>query len=161
MRIETKLLAILNDIKTAGRLTSVTYQSPAKSNVETDTMTAPMAVLYVVTDHKLDLKRNSARETAEVNLFLLNRNTRLDWDGVGATAYIDAMAQVALEVVARVKADTTMRIDSDQLDVRSVFDLNDTNLAGVSLQFTLTELQGQCISIPQPTPTPDEDNTED
>ena len=157
MRIETTLLTILNGIKEAGRLQSVTYQQPFKANIDTASMTAPMAVLYVITDHKLDIRKGTARESAEVNIFLMDRNTRLDYDGTTATAaYIDSMAAVGIEVIARIRQDSTIRIDSDAVEVKSVFDQDDTNLAGVSLQFRCTETQGVCISIPQP--DNDEDN---
>lgn len=124
-------------------LLSWQYNRPARVNVENDYTKTPTAVLYCITDW--ETATDLAREVASVSVGFLDVNPEIDWDGISTDAIIDAMKSVAFDFVARINAAGVVEITTDRVRVRSVFDSDDRNLAGVYLQLELREVQGECI----------------
>lgn len=145
MNIVTHLTGILEAMvqSTASPLLSWQYNRPARANVENDYTKTPTAVMFCITDW--ETATDLAREVASVTVGFLDVNPEIDWDGISTDAIIDAMKSVAFDFVARINAAGVVEITTDRVRVRSVFDTNDRNLAGVYLQMDLREVQGECM----------------
>lgn len=145
MNIVTHLTGILEAMaqSAASPLRSWQYNRPARANVENDYTTTPTAVMYCITDWESET--DMAREVASVTVGFLEVNPEVDWDGVATDTIIDSMKSVAFDFVSRVNAGGVVEITTDRVRVRSVFDTDDRNLAGVFLQMELREVQGECM----------------
>lgn len=145
MNIVTHLTGILEAMvqSTASPLLSWQYNRPARANVENDYTKTPTAVMFCITDW--ETATDLAREVASVTVGFLDVNPEIDWDGISTDAIIDAMKSVAFDFVARINAAGVVEITTDRVRVRSVFDTDDRNLAGVYLQMDLREVQGECM----------------
>lgn len=145
MNIVTHLTGILEAMvqSQTSTLKSWQYNRPARANVENDYTKTPTAVLYCITDW--ETATDLAREVASVTVGFLDVNPEIDWDGISTDAIIDAMKSVAFDFVARINAAGVVEITTDRVRVRSVFDTNDRNLAGVFLQMELREVGGECM----------------
>lgn len=142
---------------------SVVYQWAAKANVELDTTAHPVAVLYLFRDGSIDLTEGVYREIAEVNVLFLTHQSQLSFDGTANDALLSDMIDVATEFVARLLDDGTCEVIGNEIVVRGIYDFDDKNTTGVSLQFRVRELQGHCLTPtePEPEPEPNEDNQQD
>ena len=145
MNIVTHLTGILEAMvqSAASPLKSWQYNRPTRVNVENDYTNTPTAVFYCITDW--ETSTDLAREVASVTVGFLEVNPEIDWDGTATEAIIDAMKSVAFDFVARINAAGVVEITTDRVRVRSVFDTNDRNLAGVFLQMELREVVGECM----------------
>lgn len=145
MNIVTHLTGILEAMvqSSASPLKSWQYNRPARVNVENDYTKTPTAVFYCIADWETSTEL--AREVASVTVGFLEVNHEIDWDGTATDAIIDAMKSVAFDFVARINAAGVVEITTDRVRVRSVFDTNDRNLAGVFLQMELREVGGECM----------------
>lgn len=145
MNIVTHLTGILEAMvqSTASPLLSWQYNRPARANVENDYTKTPTAVMFCITDWVTDT--DLARELASVTVGFLQQNPEIDWDGITTDTIIDDMKGVALDFVARINAAGVVEITTDRVRVRSVFDSDDRNLAGVFLQMELREVGGECM----------------
>lgn len=145
MNIVTHLTGILEAMvqSTASPLLSWQYNRPARANVENDYTKTPTAVMFCITDWVTDT--DMAREIASVTVGFLQVNPEVDWDGMATDTIIDNMKAVAFDFIARVNSAGVVEITADTVRVRSVFDTDDRNLAGVYLQMDLREVQGECM----------------
>lgn len=145
MNIVQHLTGILEAMSqsTASPLKSWQYNRPARVNVENDYTNTPTAVMYCITDWETET--DLARELASVTVGFLQQNPEIDWDGISTDVIIDAMKSVAFDFVARINAAGVVEITTDRVRVRSVFDTDDRNLAGVFLQMELREVGGECM----------------
>lgn len=145
MNIVTHLTGILEAMvqSTACPLKSWQYNRPARANVENDYTKTPTAVLYCITDW--ETATDLAREVASVTVGFLQVNPEFDWYGMATDTIIDNMKAVAFDFIARVNSAGVVEITTDRVRVRSVFDTNDRNLAGVFLQMELREVGGECM----------------
>lgn len=144
--INTNILSILNSYVESGDLAAVVYNSPTKANVDLDTTAHPVAVLYILRDGSIDLTNGIWTEVAEVNVLFLTHQPELDFNALQNDALLDSMAEVAERFVGDLIASGSCEIVDNNITVRGVYDFNDKNTTGVSLQFRLRELQGRCLN---------------
>lgn len=124
---------------------SVMYENAAVANVRLDRAQFPAAVLYCITDWSIDGSKGFASETAQVNVFFLERMNSLDYSGDNAQAIVDRTASMAMDFYAGLLASKVVAVDGTKLEIRSVYDADDACVCGVSVQFTARELGGVCI----------------
>lgn len=125
------------------------YQSAPKANVLLDVAQTPCALLLLFTDRSIDISRRTWKEKAEVNVFFLT-DADLDFDGLENQVKVDDMADKAENFIGLLMEDGGIAIDGTSVMMRQVYDEHDRNLTGVSLQFSVTEVRGRCIQLPQP-----------
>lgn len=135
MRITSLIVDILNSYVESGTLAAVVYNSPTRSNVDLDTTAHPVAVLYIFRDGTIDLSQGLYSEIAEVNLLFLTHQPQLDFDAVDNDTLLDSMADVAKQFIGDLIAVDAGFIVNDTVEVRGVYDFDDKNTTGVSLQF--------------------------
>ena len=146
MYITSAVLGILQSLKADGMVAEVAYNSPTKVNVDMDTMQHPAAVMYLFRDGAIDLASGLYREEAEVNVMFVTHQSELAFDGVANEQLLDDMAAAATEFVARLVADGRTEIVGDNVALRGIYDFNDKNTTGVSLQLRLREVAGHCLT---------------
>ena len=143
MTIPNIILSILSDMKASHLIADFTYQTPGKSNVVASQMECPMAILSTFTDFLISSNRRS--ESAEVNLFFLNRQS-LDFDGVEDLNNPDKKGtpeDLCFNFLNRL---TQYRyLETENVRMSSTFDSNDTNLTGYALQMRITDKRSFCI----------------
>lgn len=145
MVLTNAILTILNGLKTDGALEAVVYNSPSKTNVELDTTAHPAAVLYIFRDGSIDLSTGLVRELADVNVMFLDQQDELDFQGLNNELILDNMVNVSKEFISRIIEANVAEIIGDEITLKGIYDFNDKNTTGVSLQFRLRELQGHCL----------------
>ena len=171
--LSNNILNILNTLKDEQWLEAVVFGTPAKANVELDTTANPVAVLFVFRDGAIDIAQGMYREIADINVLFLTHQSQLAFGGEANEALMADMVSVATEFVARLIASDMGEVIGDEIAVKGVYDYDDKNTTGVSLQFRMRALQGVCLipTEPEPEPEPepsidpeptqpDEDNTE-
>lgn len=146
MQIVTHLTSILEAMRqdASSPLQAWQYNSPSRANVENDYSRVPVAVMYCLTDWRVS--SDIIREIASVSVGFMTFQEKLDYDGIQNETYIDAMKDVALDFIARVKASGDVVITSDNYDIRSIYNEDDRNLTGVFVTFDCREVQGQCLA---------------
>lgn len=142
--ITNSILSILNSYVESGDLAAVVYNSPTKANVELDTTAHPVAVLYIFRDGTIDLTNGMWNEVAEVNVLFLTHQSELDFDALQNDALLDSMADVARRFVGDLIASGTGEIVDNNITVRGLYDFDDKNTTGVSLQFRFRS-NPQCL----------------
>lgn len=148
MIIVRKLTSILQEMTedTDCLLASWQYNNMSKANVRLDTkLPNPTALLVQISDWTLDLNYNTKREAAEVSVFFLEKEPKLDNEALYQDITVDNCADIAIDFIQRVKADRTLKIIDDTIKVKSVFYQSDSNRSGVCIQFRLEQRQGECI----------------
>lgn len=144
MKLYSDIKNILNGYVDNGALASVVYNAPTKVNVALDTTAHPCAVLYIFRDGTIDLGEGTFSEVAEVNVLFLTHQDQLDFDAAQNDELLDAMAEVAQRFVSDVIAADFGVIVGNTIDVRGVYDFDDKNTTGVSLQFRIRSYP-QCL----------------
>lgn len=135
MKATNLILSILNGYVQSGALCAVVYNSPTKVNVELDTTAHPCAVLYIFRDGTINLANGTYNEIAEVNVLFLTHQPQLDFDALTNDALLDGMADVAKQFVGDLIASNAGEIVDNYITVRGIYDSDDKNTTGVSLQF--------------------------
>ena len=146
MGINKKIKSILNSYVESGELAAVVYNSPTKANVELDTTAHPVAVLYIFRDGEIDLSNGTYSEIADINVLFLTHQDQLDFDASQNDALLDSMADVAKQFIGDLIASNSGDIVDDNVTVRGIYDFDDKNTTGVSLQFRFRS-NPQCLSI--------------
>lgn len=143
-----KIARIITDIASAmkddGLLASWQYNTPSLANVHLSNLKTPTAVIYAITDRSIDLSTGVVREKANIHVFFVTRNPAISADGMKSEQFVDDMAELGTQFLSRLMSDNTISI-SDSIQMQSVFNMGDTNAAGVSLQLDVTEIQGTCM----------------
>lgn len=129
---------------TNSQLKSWQYNSPSRANVENDYSTVPTAVMYCLTDWRV--QADIVREMAQVSVGFLTTQPELDFDGMHNETLIDDMKDIALDFIARISSAGVVEITSDTIDIRSIYDGDDRNLTGVFVTLDCKEIQGQCLA---------------
>ncbi len=137
MQINNAILTILNSYVESGTLAAVVYNSPSKVNVELDATAHPVAVLYIFRDGSVDINGGLYTETAEVNVLFLTHQPQLDFDGAANDVLLDSMADVARQFISDVVDSNIGEVVGNEIVLRGVYDFNDKNTTGVSLQFRM------------------------
>lgn len=142
--LNENILTILNSYVESGALAAVVYNSPTKVNVELDTTAHPVAVLYLFRDGTIDLGNGTYSEIAEVNVLFITHQDQLDFDALQNDALLDSMSDVAKRFVSDLIASGTGVIVDNNITVRGLYDFDDKNTTGVSLQFRF-QSNSQCL----------------
>lgn len=148
MNIIRHLTTILEDMKndTDCLLNSYQYNDKPTANINLDRkMEDITALLIQITDFQLEMNSMTVRETADINISFLQRETKLDAQGSEQDIMIDNTKDVAIDFLKRVFALKGFRIVDDTINVKSVFLRSDSARTGVNISFKITELQGECI----------------
>ena len=149
MVIVEKITAILQAMTDdpGCELNSWQYNRLSKGNVRLDTkMPSPTALFVQISDWKLDMNRLAKRELAHISVSFLNKTTKpMDGEGVDEDAIVTDMCEIALDFIQRIRADRTIRIDNDVINLKSVFYASDSNRVGVTVELDIEEVQGSCI----------------
>lgn len=146
MRLTETILAALEAVREAGKVAAVAYNSPQKVNVDFDAIASPAAVLYLFRDGAYDTESGLLRELADVNVLFLTHQPQLDFNGSANEALLDDMADAAAMFIAELTASGSVEFVGGEVTLRGVYDFNDKNTTGVSLQFRLRELKGRCLN---------------
>ena len=156
MVIIDKIKSILNDIDS---IKSIIYDSGFSSNVRIDRSVDPIAILYLLTDWYLNISTGLQKEQADIEVFFCKR-AKLDQKGEEKDIIVNECAEIAKEFIARVLEDKSIEVLDDSINMRSSYGRFDSFAVGVSVKIRLAEKQGTCIEVPEPTPEPNEDNTQ-
>lgn len=148
MIIVRKLTSILQEMTedTNCLLESWQYNNMSKANVRLDNkLPNPTALFIQISDWTLDLNFNTKREAAEVCIFFLEKETKLDNEALYQDITVDNCSDIAIDFIKRIKADNSLKITDDTIKVKSVFYQSDSNRSGVCVQFRLEQRKGECI----------------
>ena len=148
MIIVRHLTSILEDMvqDTDSLVNSYQYNDKPTANLVLDKkMEDITAVLFQITDFKLNTNRLTVKEEADVNITFLQKETKLDAQGTEQDTMVDNTKDAALDFISRVIADRSLKILNDSIDVKSVYMRSDSNRTGVNIQLKITETQGQCL----------------
>lgn len=146
MIITDKLIGILDGMVSEGVLSSFQYEDKPTANVRLDrNMGDPTAILFQLTDWRLDWSMGTIKEKASINISFLKKEDKLDAKGIEQETIIDSMKEIALDFIRRVKDVKSLRMTDEYVEVKSVFLRSDSNRSGVNLQFDIEELQGECF----------------
>lgn len=128
------------------KLASCQYNDKPTANVRLDSKKpSPTAVLMQVTDWDMDIRSGVLTELANINVTFLSKEGKMDADGDEQEPIIDAMRDLAVEFISRVREISSIRIEDDTVKVKSVFLASDSNRTGVNITLTIKQKQGGCI----------------
>lgn len=148
MYIVEKLTEILQNMVDDSNcpLLSWQYNRLSKANVRLDNkQPSPTAVFIQIQDFKIDMNRLTKREISHVFISFLDKELKLDDEGMNENAIISKMADLATDFIVRVRGDRSLRITNDAINFKSVFYQSDSNRTGVTVEFDVEETQGSCI----------------
>lgn len=148
MIIVTKIIGVLEAMVTDTncKLKSYQYNDRPTANVRLDSKKpSPTAVLMQLTDWDMDIKSGVLTEEADINVTFLSKEGKMDADGDEQEPIIDAMRDLAVEFISRVREISSIRIEDDTVKVKSVFLASDSNRTGVNITLTIKQKQGGCI----------------
>lgn len=148
MKIVETIIGILDEMKNdAGcALNSYQYNDKPTANLVLDRkMEDITAVLFQITDFRLETNRMSVKEIADINITFLQKETKLDAQGYEQDIMIDNTKDVALDFIKRVMALKNIKIMEDTIDVKSVYLRSDSARTGVNISLKLGEVQGTCL----------------
>lgn len=148
MIIVTKIIGVLEAMVTDTncKLKSYQYNDRPTANVRLDTKSpSPTAVFMQLTDWDMDIKSGVLTELANINVTFLSKDGKMDADGNEQEPIIDAMRDLAVEFISRVREIQSIRIEDDTVKVKSVFLASDSNRTGVNITLTIKQKQGGCI----------------
>lgn len=148
-----RIVNILTNILTAMvedndcTLASWQYNDKPTANIQLDrNMSDPTALLIQLTDWKLDWASGRIREKASINISFLQKEGKLDANGITQEAIITNMKNLAVDFIKRVnERKFSIRIVDDEITVKSIFLRSDSNRTGVNLQMEIEEVQGVCL----------------
>lgn len=127
-------------------LQSWQYNDMATSNVKLDKgKPSPTAVCYQVTDFEYDLRTGIRREKANVLVAFLQKENKLDADGLEQDQIIKQMSDIAFEFLSKIKNEGSLRILNDKIKLKSTFLRSDSNRTGVVIELELEEKSGTCL----------------
>lgn len=148
MIIVTKIIGVLEAMVTDTncKLKSYQYNDRPTANVRLDSKKpSPTAVLMQLTDWDMDIKSGVLTEEADINVTFLSKEGKMDADGDEQEPIIDAMRDLAVEFISRVREISSIRIEDDTVKVKSVFLASDSNRTGVNITLTIKQKQGGCL----------------
>ena len=148
MIIVRHLTAILEDMvaDTDSLVNSYQYNDKPTANIRLDSkMEDITAVLFQITDFKLQTNRLTVKEECDINISFLQKETKLDAQGMEQDGIIDNCKDAALDFIKRVMCDKTLKILDDTIEVKSVYLRSDSNRTGVNVTLKISEIQGSCI----------------
>ena len=148
MIIVTKIIGVLEAMVTDTncKLASYQYNDRPTANVRLDTKSpSPTAVFMQLTDWDMDIKSGVLTEEANINVTFLSKEGKMDADGDEQEPIIDAMRDLAVEFISRVREIPSIRIEDDTVKVKSVFLASDSNRTGVNITLTIKQKQGGCL----------------
>ena len=123
-----------------------TYETPSMANVVLDGAEMPAAVLYCATDYRVSCSSGIVREHASVGVYFCVRQPNVDFHGAENEDLLDTLKPIAMRFVGKVADSDVIAIDSEDIDVQSIYDKYDTNTTGLFLKFELAEMSGQCLA---------------
>lgn len=135
---------------TIGQITDIKdffYESPGVTNIRLDRAKFPCAVLYCIDRIRIDTALGYQRESADCNIFFLEKADTMDFDGWKNQSKIDRMKALAMKFYATLTARGNLTVDGTEITLQSVYDKGDVLTTGISFQFTTTEKVGKCITI--------------
>lgn len=139
---------VLDDMvtDTKCKLASCQYNDKPTANVRLDSKKpSPTAVLMQLTDWDMDIRSGVLTELANINVTFLSKEGKMDADGDEQEPIIDAMRDLAVEFISRVREIQSIRIEDDTVKVKSVFLASDSNRTGVNITLTIKQKQGGCL----------------
>ena len=140
------ILDILAGMESDGLIRKTIYQTPARTNLDLgEERHFPLAIFDCVTDWKIDIAKGLQREKASVLLSFVDIQPDEAFDGRKNEEKIDRCKNIAVTCLSRIMYDGRISIDEDAVTCRSIFDAHDTNVTGVSVQFTATEKTPSCL----------------
>ena len=148
MIIVRKLTEILNNMVNdeTCELQSWQYNDMATSNVKLDNKKpSPTAVFYQITDFVYDLTTGIKRERANVLVAFLQKENKLDAEGLEQDQIIKQMSDIAFEFLSNIISEGTLRILNDKIKLKSTFLRSDSNRTGVVIELELEEKSGTCL----------------
>lgn len=150
MRIVNEINTILEAQKTAGLIAEHNYLTPSKHNVQVakDGL-FPRAMFVAITDRQINIIKSHTKETADVTIDYVTRSglKTTEFNAQTMEAKIDAMGSCAVDLIARIMQVSTLTINTDNIELISLYDFMDTNLTGVRMRFSISEVVGECITI--------------
>lgn len=152
MRIVGIINRLLEEQKTAGLITAHHYLTPSKHNVQAakDGL-FPRAMFVAITDRQIDITKNHTKEIADVTIDYVTRSglKTTEFNAQTMEAKIDEMGDCAVDLVARLLRESSLVINTDTIELTSLYDFMDTNLTGVRMRFNISEVVGICITTAQ------------
>lgn len=148
MIIVTKLTEILNNMVNdeTCELQSWQYNDMATSNVKLDNKKpSPTAVFYQITDFVYDLTTGIKRERANVLVAFLQKENKLDAEGLEQDQIIKQMSDIAFEFLSNIIGEGSLRVLNDKIKLKSTFLRSDSNRTGVVIELELEEKSGTCL----------------
>lgn len=122
----------------------VMYDSGWSANVRVDRNPTPAALLYLLSDWKLDVSTQTVKESANMQIFFFDV-TNLDAKGEEKDLVVQRMETLAKEFIANILADKTIVIKSDKIKIESAYGRFDKFVCGVTVQLEIEERQPSCL----------------
>lgn len=148
MIIVRKLTEILNNMVNdeVCELQSWQYNDFCTSNVKLDNKKpSPTAVFYQITDFVYDLTTGIKREKANVLVAFLQKENKLDAEGLEQDQIIKQMSDIAFEFLSNIIGEGSLRVLNDKITLKSTFIRSDSNRTGVVIELELEEKSGTCF----------------
>jgi len=122
-------------------LQSWQYNRLSKANVRLDTkMPSPTALFVQIQDFKVEMTRFTKKELSHVLVTFLDKQTKLDDEGLNEDAIIANMSDLAIDFILRVKDEKSLKITNDVINLKSVFYQSDSNRTGVTVELDIETL---------------------
>lgn len=143
-RLKSILQAEVQD-ETAS-LKSFQYNDKPTANIVLDRgMKSPTALLMQVTDFRIDINTGVAKEKCMVNISFLVSETELDNSANKQETAINMAWTCAKEFITDVINDSTIGIEEDTIEAKTVFLRSDSGRTGVNISMTIAQKQGECL----------------
>lgn len=143
--MKQKIIEILSGLQSDSYIDGFVFEDKPTANVRLDKKGDVVGVLYQFTDFDLDFSTGLVKETAEINVSFLQKESKLDAGGNEQYDIVSEMKDVMMEFLRRLKAVSEYVITDKVLNIKTVFLNTDSNRTGVNCQLTLKQKQGSCF----------------
>lgn len=145
MRIVSILKEHLDSLVVDGSLAEAIYAYPAQFNNIAGRCNTPVGILITPNEWRLDIDTATAKEVGYFNIYFLTPQKELDFNADLNEVEIDKMIDAACKLLASLKSDRRVHIETTEITANSIYDANNRNLTGCRLRIKVKESQGRCI----------------
>lgn len=138
--------AIVTALSSVNGISQVIYDTAYGLNVRTDFGMDAIGMLIAVTDRNIE--SGLVKETASCNV-IIGRRVDFEQSADAIEPTVVSMMGLAESFLSNLTAGGVVELP-EKIQVKTIYDYNDTNLAGVSIQFDATEMQGHCMGESTP-----------
>ena len=142
MPLKSKIETVINSLE---EIKQIMYEDEFNANEQLDYSELPVALMFIITDLKFNLKNGNLREKGEIQLFFLNQET-VSPTGENIQETVSPMQRLALKFLVASRESGYIIDNEENINIQTVYDEFDASLSGVTFRFTAIEKQGICES---------------